>query len=366
MTGRRRLLLIFGGRSAEHEISLASAAGVAGAADPAKNQILFLHIGTDGAWSLLERPEDPPDKGVPVTLPPALGGPALLEVGSGNRHPFDVAFPLIHGPFGEDGTIQGLLEFLGVPYVGSGVAASAIGMDKSLAKTVFRAAGVPVVDHVLLRWEQHERDSGGVAKRLSQAGLSPPLFVKPASLGSSIGIARVEEEGELLPALSGAFRFDEKVLIERAASAREIECAILGNTVGSKPPAASRLAEIRPRGGWYDYQRKYNSGMTDILIPADLPKKAEQEIQRLSLLAFGAIGGDGMARVDFFVDEKKGGIYVNEINTVPGFTATSVYPRLWEAAGLSYGALIDRLIALALERHQARGRYVAPANRPSR
>lgn len=374
----RRVALLFGGRSAEHRVSLASAASVARAANPREIQILPVLIRTSGEWRLLERPEDPPERGVRVTLRPEPGDPALIEVPGGAPHPFDAAFPLIHGPGGEDGALQGLLELAEVPSVGAGVAASAAGMDKELTKAVCRGAGILVVDWVTLQWERHRDDPAAVRRALREASLRPPLFVKPVGLGSSVGVSRVEREGDLEEAVAAAFRYDRRALVERAVQGREIECAVLGNTTGAQaaggvldpahtaPAAAHPLAEIRPRGGWYDYERKYTEGATEILIPAEVPDGLTEEIRAAAIRAYEALGVDGMARVDFLVEVSAGrpAVYLNELNTIPGFTATSVYPKLWEAGGIPYPALITRLVELGIARRRFLDRFSAARGVP--
>lgn len=358
----RRVALLFGGRSAEHRVSLASAASVARSADPEDLLILPVLIGTGGAWTLLESPEAPPTsaRGVRVTLRPEPGPPALVEIPGGTVHPFDVAFPVIHGPGGEDGSLQGLLEWAEAPFVGAGVAASAVGMDKELTKVICRSAGVPVVDWATLRWEVHRDDPEAVRRALEERDLEPPLFVKPVALGSSVGISRVDRERDLDEAVAAAFRFHNRVVVERAVEGRELECAVLGNTTGGgrggddAPTAAAPLAEILPRGGWYDYERKYTDGATEIVIPASVEEGLADQVRTLALRAYTALGVDGMARVDFLVEDSSGSptAHLNELNTIPGFTATSVYAKLWEAGGLPYPGLISRLVDLGLARRR--------------
>jgi D-alanine-D-alanine ligase len=261
----------------------------------------------------------------------------------------DVVFPLIHGPFGEDGTLQGLLELADVPYVGAGVLSSAIGMDKAAMKLLFQAHGLPVVEHLVLRRRDWEADPQGTEAQIASK-IGFPCFVKPSNLGSSVGISKVKEALRLGPALAQSARYDRKLLVERAVSGREIEVAVLGND----EPSASLPGEVLPGKEWYDYEAKYTPGLTQFVIPAPLANGLTGEFRRLAVEAFRAIDAAGMARVDFFLEGER--VLVNEINTIPGFTATSAYPRLWEATGLPYSALIRRLVELALERHQDKHR----------
>jgi len=257
-----------------------------------------------------------------------------------------VIFPALHGPYGEDGTMQGLLELADIPYVGSGVLGSALAMDKAVMKAVFRAEGLPVVDYVLVMrraWEEHPAE---VVQRVEQC-IGYPCFVKPANLGSSVGVSKVHGATELPVAVDLAARYDRKILVEQAVNAREIECSVLGNDL----PVASVLGEVVPRREFYDYVAKYFDQATELLIPADLPPQKVAEIQGLAVRAFTALDCAGMARADFFLSRDSGRVYVNELNTIPGFTSVSMYPKLWEASGLPYPELLDRLIQLALDRH---------------
>jgi len=259
----------------------------------------------------------------------------------------DAIFPVLHGPYGEDGTIQGLLELANVPYVGAGVLASSVGMDKALMKLVFSARGLPVCPYRVVLRHDWMHDRPGVAAGLAQA-LAFPMFVKPANLGSSVGISKAKDSTSLEVAMDLAGSFDRKIVVEAAvAGAREIECAVLGNDT----PSASVPGEVVPSREFYDYEAKYIDDGSKIFIPADLPAATSAEIQRLSVAAFQAIDCAGMARVDFLMERESGNIYVNEVNTIPGFTTISMYSKLWAASGVEYGALLDRLIALALERH---------------
>lgn len=263
----------------------------------------------------------------------------------------DVVFPVLHGPYGEDGTIQGLLELADIPYVGAGVLGSALGMDKALMKTVFKAKGLPVVDHLVIKRRDWETNSREVIQRIEKA-LGYPCFVKPANLGSSVGVSKVHGPAELPAALNLAARYDRKMLAERAVDAREIECSVLGND----DPIASVPGEIIPCNEFYDYEAKYIAGESELIIPADLPPAVTQQVRHLAIEAFLALDCAGMARVDFLLDKKTDQIYISELNTIPGFTPISMYPKLWEASGIPYPELIDRLIELALERYEDKSR----------
>jgi D-alanine-D-alanine ligase len=352
---KRRIAILFGGRSAEHEVSVASAAAVREALDPDRYDAVWIGITKQGEWQLLEGPPKLPAEA--TDLPAVAGKPGAevelsrsggaLVSADGTRRDVDVVFPLVHGPFGEDGTIQGMLELAGVPYVGSGVAASAIGMDKAVQKVLFQAAGLPVVAHQVVHEREWEEHADAVEARAADLGF--PLFAKPATLGSSVGISRVDHPSGLRPAVEEALAHARKALLEKAAEgAREIECAVLGND----DPVASVPGEIVIAAApFYDYRSKYLDDSTRLVIPAELPSLVVEEIQRMAVTAFRVIDCAGMARVDFFVWDH-GRIVVNEINTIPGFTPASMYPQMWEASGLPYPDLIDRLVDLALERHE--------------
>ncbi len=356
---RRRVVVLFGGRSAEHEVSVISARSVMAALDPARFEAIPVGVTKLGRWHLM--PAGPPAlasggalpgvddaSGEEVTLEQEPGARALVAPG-GARTEIDVVFPVMHGPFGEDGSVQGLLELAGVPYVGAGVLASAVGMDKAAQKVLFAAAGIPVVEHVVVHEREWEEDPEGVQARAEHLGF--PLFAKPAALGSSVGITKVLEPQGLRAALELALRFGRKAVLERAVEpAREIECAVLGND----DPVASVAGEIVPRGhAFYDYEAKYlDEQGAELRVPAPLAPEVLEEVQRLAIAAFRAIDCAGMARVDFFLTAD-GRVVLNEINTIPGFTSISMYPRLWEASGVSYPDLVERLIELAIERHEA-------------
>ncbi|MGH7321412.1 MAG: D-alanine--D-alanine ligase family protein, partial [Candidatus Rokuibacteriota bacterium] len=262
----------------------------------------------------------------------------------------DVVFPLVHGPYGEDGTLQGLLELAGLPYVGAGVLASAVGMDKATMKAVFRAHGLPVVPHLVARGHEWAADAAGIARRAASE-IGYPCFVKPSNLGSSVGITKVRAASDFAAAVEAALAHDRKVLVERGVSGREIEVSVLGND----QPEASVPGEVLPGKEWYDYEAKYSEGFAKFLIPAPISEALTAEVRRLAVAAFRAIDAAGLARVDFFL-EGDDRIWLNEINTIPGFTQTSAYPRLWEASGLPYPRLLDRLIELARERHSGKPR----------
>jgi D-alanine-D-alanine ligase len=354
---RQRVLLIFGGRSAEHEVSVVSAASVARALDPDRYDVLPVGIDKDGRWHLLPGPPAL-TPGAAQKLPAVERGagseialsrePGARELvtAEGERRGIDVVLPMLHGPYGEDGTIQGLFELAGIPYVGAGVLASAVGMDKAVQKVLFRAAGLPVVLHEVVLDHEWREDPDAIAARAEVLGM--PAFVKPAALGSSVGITKLKSLADLDAAMEEAFRHGRKALIEQAAEgAREIEVAVLGND----DPVASLPAEIIPKAEFYDYRAKYLDDSTELDVPARLPPEIVEEAQRMAVTAFRAIDCAGMARVDFFHLEPDE-LIVNEINTIPGFTEVSMYPRMWEASGLPYPELLDRLIQLALERHR--------------
>ena len=355
---KRRVVILFGGRSAEHEISCISARSVLDALDRERYEPIPVGIDKEGAWHLL--PGGPaalpsgPQAGLPavsafagsdVALDREPGARALVQR-EGTRQDIDVVFPVLHGPYGEDGSMQGMLEIAGVPYVGAGVLASALGMDKAAQKVLFAAAGLPVVRHEVVGEPEWEQDPDTVATRAANLGY--PLFAKPATLGSSVGVSKVHAPAELRRSLEDAFRYARKAVLERSVEgAREIECAVLGND----DPVASVAGEVVPSGEFYDYRAKYLEEGSELIIPARLDPGVVEEVQRMAVGAFRAIDCSGMARVDFFLREPDE-LLVNEINTIPGFTQISMYPKLWAASGLSYPDLIDRLLELAIERHE--------------
>jgi len=335
----RRVAVLGGGRSSEHDVSLASAASVRAGLERAGHDVLAVEVARDGAWSC---------DGVPVTLAPGGG---LLGA--------DVVFPVLHGPFGEDGTVQGLLECLDVPYVGSGVLASAACMDKVVAKELLARAGLPQVDYRAVRHARWDADPRAVLTELAALGL--PVFVKPARLGSSVGIVRVADADELADALATAFAHDPLVIVEAAASGLEVECAVLGNDAASaSTPGEIVLTAASADGsgaGWYDYEAKYTPGGMELVVPARIPAELAERVRALAVEAFAALGCAGLARADFFVDVAAGTALVNELNTMPGFTETSVYGKLWTASGLRYEELLTQLVELAVERHARERAY---------
>jgi D-alanine-D-alanine ligase len=383
-----RVGLLFGGRSGEHEVSLLSAASVLNAIDKKKYEVVPIGITKEGRWVTAGRAErllkgdnvpEPDPRHLRAGDPQATSTAAVLAKGEGvvvppmpghdhsslvpfetdaaqihataNSINVDVIFPVLHGTFGEDGTIQGLLELADIPYVGAGVLGSAAGMDKDVMKRLFRDAGLPIVKHVtVLRsaWREQPKK----ARKLIEGALKYPVFVKPANLGSSVGISKVHGSSELASAMDEAAQFDRKLVIEQGvgggkSKAREIECSVLGND----NPMASVPGEIVPIKEFYDYDAKYLVEGSQPIIPAKLPKGKLKEVQRLAVEAFQAVDCAGLARVDFLMDPRSGKMYVNEINTMPGFTSISMYPKLWAASGLTYPELIDRLILFGLERH---------------
>jgi D-alanine-D-alanine ligase len=359
MSGKRlRIGVLFGGRSGEHEVSLASAASVIRALDPEKYEAVPIGISKDGRWlvgtSAVKMLPEVLKSGARVMLPADPSAAALVAVGPSSGQPsvmVDVMFPVLHGTFGEDGTVQGLLELAGLPYVGAGVLGSAVGMDKDVQKRLFEQAGLPIVPFLAVRRTEWEHDRARVLKAIKKK-FKFPLFVKPATLGSSVGMTRVKSAHEISAAMDVAAEFALKIVVERGVDAREIEVSVLGND----EIRASIPGEIVPHREYYDYAAKYLEGGTDLLIPAPLTKKQVATFQEFAVRAFRAIDGTGMARCDFFLERRSNKIYVNELNTIPGFTSISMYPKMWEASGLPYTKLIDRLIELALELHREKGR----------
>ncbi len=349
-----RVGLLFGGRSVEHAVSIASARSILAALDRSRYEVDLVAIDQDGHWHL-GAPSLPPEaavKGEEVTLPAVPSEHTLVSSASSEVErsvSLDVVFPIVHGQGGEDGTLQGLLELAEVAYVGSGVLGSALQMDKEVSKRLLAAAGLPVVPWEVVRKQDLLRDPEAECRR-ALSTLSLPVFVKPANLGSSVGISKVTERAELLPALREAALYDEKVLVERAVDARDVEVALLG----SDPVETSVPGEIRTSHEFYDYNAKYEDRGTELLIPAPVSEEQAAELRRMAREAFRVLEGAGLGRVDFFIERGTGEIFVNEVNSLPGFTEGSMFPLLWEATGIPYGELLDRLIQLALLRHEAR------------
>ncbi len=352
------LLLIFGGRSCEHAVSVTSAKSLIGAIEGASYQIQFIGITEQGQWRWAQ--EDSIDSIVKEGVVNPLAGAGVLpdlnspgwfmNTDTGRHFPFktDVIFPLLHGPYGEDGTLQGLFEMFDVPYVGCGVAASACGMDKLVSKRLFEIAGIPQADYIEVRRHNWLDEASQVVADIERS-LNFPVFVKPANMGSSVGISKVNEPGQLKAAIDLALEFDSKVLVENGfENMLEVECAVLGN----EQPEASVVGEIRSGAEFYDYASKYVEDTSTVVIPAPMSDAASQKVQDLAIKAFKALDGSGLARADFFVDVSTDQVWLNEINTLPGFTPISMYPKLWEASGLPYADLVAKLIALAKTRFE--------------
>lgn len=349
---RIRVGIVFGGRSVEHEVSVASATSILGALDPSRYEVSLLCVDTEGRWRLGAQGSLPEQagRGEEVSLPAVPGDGTLVAAGAGRPVArLDVVLPIIHGTGGEDGSLQGFLELAGVPYVGSGVLGSALQMDKDVAKRLLRAEGIPVVPWLAARATEIAAGAEAVADAaLRELGL--PAFVKPASLGSSVGVSKAKTRAALVEGLRSAARYDDKVMVERAVDAREIEVGVLGD----EAPEASVVGEIVPKREFYDYESKYVDEDTELIVPARLDDATAERARTLALRAFRLLEGAGLARVDFFLDRRSGELFLNELNSLPGFTEVSMYPRLWRATGLSYAALLDRLIELALARHRRR------------
>lgn len=356
-----RVGLLFGGRSGEHEVSISSARAIADALTSSKNtgkyELLPFYIEKNGRWLAGQAPQQILESGTGLLSSEnsSLAEPEELDIQISRwQSPpqvaeVDVWFPILHGPNGEDGTVQGLLKLMQVPFVGSGVLGSALGMDKIAMKTAFAAAGLEQVKYITISRSQVWSNACVFPKLCDQieATLGYPCFVKPANLGSSVGISKVRSRTQLETALDNAASYDRRLIVEESVVARELECAVLGND----HPKAAIVGEITYQSDFYDYETKYSEGMANLLIPAPVPAQIATEIQEMALQAFAAIDASGLARVDFFYVEANGKVLINEINTMPGFTATSMYPQLWAASGVSFPELVDQLIQLALERH---------------
>jgi D-alanine-D-alanine ligase len=346
-----KLAVLFGGRSGEHEVSIISARSMMAAVDGKKFEVLPIYISPEGSWYFwagFMQGVARPDEGEPSYTPVADPGrrPFLTRLDGGGELEADVVFPLLHGPYGEDGTIQGLLELAAMPYVGSGPLASALAMDKEVSKNVLRANGISTVDYFAVARRRFEEDADGLTLEVEQR-LRYPIFVKPANLGSSIGIHKVKDRLSLKNALADAARYDAKILCEQAVNAREFECGVLGND----RPQASPVGEIVAAGEFYDYEAKYVRDDAKLLAPAEIPDELNKRVQDLAVRAFVSHGCAGLARVDFFYLPDRDLLLVSEVNTMPGFTPISMYPKLWQVGGLSYPKLIERLVDLAFEKY---------------
>ncbi|MGD9345538.1 MAG: D-alanine--D-alanine ligase family protein [Candidatus Aminicenantes bacterium] len=345
---KKKICILFGGRSAEHEVSLVSAQAIFKNLNSDLYEVTSVFINKEGAWRIVDSP---------LLEKEDLNSGSFFSFLPWRKHSnsffidADVYFPVLHGPYGEDGTIQGLFEMADVPYVGATVLASAAGMDKAVAKTLFKEKNLPVVNFITVKEADWNREPGAVRARVFHT-FALPFFVKPSNLGSSVGITKVKDFALAEQAIKEAFLFDRKVLIEEGIEGREMECSVLGNDF----PKASLPGEIIPYNEFYDYRDKYIDGKTTFGIPADLPQKVAEDIQKISIEAFQCIDCSGMARVDFFLQKGTGKIYLNELNTIPGFTEISMYPKLWEKSGLPFPRLLTELINLAIEKHTTKKR----------
>ncbi len=367
--------VVFGGKSGEHEVSIESAKSVIEALDRNKYDVMPIAIDKQGRWSAGERARRVLEGGWATLQAPRTNGNVVTEGNTGDdvfagsvpeqglqtgqpsvipehvMESIDVLFPVLHGSYGEDGTVQGMFELLNVPYVGAGVAASSVGMDKVLMKRMFAAVGLPQVDYVYCTRNEWETDPSMVTKNV-ETRLGYPCFVKPANLGSSVGISKVKSQAELRNAIDLAAKYDRKIIIEQGVNVREVEVAVLGNDA----PKASVPGEVIPSNEFYDYRAKYLDGESTLMIPAPISDELTEEIRRLAIQAYKAIDCSGLARVDFFVEKDTQRVLINEINTMPGFTKFSMYPKLWEATGVAYSELIGKLLAYAIERAEERRR----------
>jgi D-alanine-D-alanine ligase len=362
-----RIGLVFGGRSGEHEVSLASANSIMAKLDREKYDVVPIGITREGSWLLGTEPaqllaggqasssgaEQEQTTAVTLTGDPNLRRLIPIESGETLRDNgvIDVIFPVMHGTYGEDGALQGLLEMANVPYIGCGVLGSALGMDKEKMKLIFRSVGLPIVDFLVYRRVEWERSPEAVMDAVEER-LSYPCFVKPVNLGSSVGINKAHDRDELEHAINVAAEYDRKIIIERGINCREIECAVLGND----EPLASVAGEIVASNEFYDYNAKYIDNQSQTIIPAPIPPETTEQVRRFALTAFSALDLSGLARVDFFLEKESNQVYINEVNTMPGFTQISMYAKLWEASGLPYSQLLDRLIELAVERYDDKQR----------
>lgn len=362
LAGKIRIGVLFGGRSGEHAVSLLSAASVMAAMDKNKYDIIPIGITEDGRWLAGGDPLQALRKKeltrgcfhASLVTNPLEPGLFLFEGDKAVEFiPLDVVFPVLHGPYGEDGTVQGLLELAGIPYVGAGVLSSAAGMDKEVMKILFQHSGLPVADFIAFKDRRWEKDSSSIIE-LIEGKIGYPCFVKPANLGSSVGVSKAFGQEELRAGIEAALSYDRKVIVETFIDGREIECSVLGGD----EPVSSIPGEIIPSGDFYDYRAKYIDNRSRLIIPAPLEAEAAGKIRRYAIQAFQAVECSGLGRVDFFYREKEKEIYVSEINTMPGFTEISMYPRLWEHSGIPYGELIDKLVEIALERQRQKSRLL--------
>jgi D-alanine-D-alanine ligase len=362
MTKKLRVGVVFGGRSGEHEVSVASAASVMEALDKDKYEVVPIGITHDGRWLAGSDPrrmitgvemeaagQESGVTAVVITGDPTRNGLVPVDTGQSQSVPvgqIDIVLPVLHGTYGEDGTLQGLLEMAGLPYAGSGVLGAALGMDKEKAKRIFQSAGLPIVEWVTAHRYELERDQEALCRRIEER-FPYPVFVKPANLGSSVGVGKAHDLEELRRALGTALEYDRKAIVEPGINCRELECGVLGND----QPLASTVGEVVPSGEFYDYRAKYVDNASRLYIPAEIPAATLEAIRDMAVNAFLALDLSGLARVDFFLDKDSGAVYLNEVNTMPGFTQISMYPKLWEASGIPYPELLDRLIQLGLERY---------------
>ncbi|KAB2328584.1 D-alanine--D-alanine ligase [Cytobacillus depressus] len=343
--------LLYGGKSAEHEVSMQTAMAVLKALDQEKFEVYPIYISKDGAWNKGPQLTGPVENVKELAfsnldaLPPTALAPALFKATEDEKGSFDVIFPLLHGPNGEDGTVQGLLELLNLPYVGNGVLSSSAGMDKVIMKNIFAQAGLPQVKYVWFIRSEWEKDNEEAYKKV-ESELGYPCFVKPANLGSSVGISKCTNRSELEKAFSEAFKFDRKIIIEEGVTAREIEAGVLGND----HPECSVAGEIVPKKEFYDYKAKYEDGNTALIIPAEITESEYEQLKEMAIRAFKSLDCSGLVRADFFLT-REGKWYINEVNTMPGFTPFSMFPLLWKHTGVEYPQLIERLVNLAIERH---------------
>jgi D-alanine-D-alanine ligase len=360
---KKNVMVVFGGKSGEHEVSLMSASSILRAINRNKYNVINVGITKDGVWKYFDGAIDEIESGAwegvtnslvgdkgkieRASIVPKEDGEGVLAIGRERSERIDVVFPVLHGPMGEDGTIQGLLEMMNIPYVGAGVLASAVAMDKAVAKKLFQSEGISQAEFMVINRKKYWEDRESCIQMI-EAGFKYPVFVKPANLGSSVGISKAKNREQLLDALELAARYDRKLVVEEFIDAREIECSVLGND----DPIASLPAEIIPSHEFYDYQDKYFDGQSQFKIPADISEETAKRVREMAVKAYRLIDCSGLARVDFFIEKSTNKVLLNEINTMPGFTKISMYPKMWEATGISYEELIDRLIELAIDRYK--------------